>query len=86
MQIKAEYQRRRMCLYTKAFEMGKGAAEVNCIAVLKQLVIGEHDYFLATQAFHRFPYLMIIRLSFVPSSITDFRYRVFLRVIEEAVK
>lgn len=41
LQIKAEYQRRRMCLYTKAFNMGKETAEANCIAVLKQLVIGK---------------------------------------------
>lgn len=40
-QIKAEYQRRRMCLHTKRFDMGRSTAEANCIAVLKRLIIGE---------------------------------------------
>ncbi len=39
--LKTEYMRRRMFLYTKAFNKGFGAAERNCIAVLRQLIIGE---------------------------------------------
>ena len=43
-QLKAQYQERRMYLYTKAFRDGLADAEMNCIRVLKQLVIGKCDY------------------------------------------
>lgn len=41
LQIKAEYQRRRMVLHTRVFHMGTTTAEKNCIATLKQLIIGK---------------------------------------------
>ena len=43
-QLRAEYMKRRMYLYTKAFKNGVEPAERNCIKTLKQLVIGKCDY------------------------------------------